>query len=95
MWQSFFRVFDYRTLMHDAIDQGLVYDEVIITKDILTTTGINLTKGDQFHQVNLNLHSATFDFICWQRAEDSEDGIIRPTRLVTIPQSELAPFLKW
>lgn len=93
--ESFFNVFEYAFLMHDAIDQGLVYDGVEITKDITTTSGIQLHKGEAFHQVNFYFDKAMFAFIVWQPSSESTDGIIRPTREVDIPQAELAPFLVW
>lgn len=94
--ESFFRVFEYGFLMHDAIDHGLVYDGgITITKDIFTTSGIQLDKGDEFHQVNFYFDKSMFSFLVWQAAEESVDTTIRPTRQVDIPQAELAPFLVW
>jgi hypothetical protein len=93
---SFYHIFDYGFLMHDAIDHGLVYDGgIVITKDITTTSGIQLLKGEEFHQVNFYFDKAMFAFICWQPSSESTDGTIRPTREVDIPQAELAPFLVW
>lgn len=94
--ESFFNVFEYAFLMHDAIDHGLVYDGgIVITKDITTASGIQLHKGEEFHQVNFYFDKAMFAFIVWQPSSESTDGTIRPTREVDIPQTELAPFLVW
>ena len=94
--ESFFNVFEYCFLMHDAIDHGLVYDGgIVITKDITTASGIQLHKGEAFHQVNFYFDKAMFAFIVWQPAYESLDGTIRPTREVDVPQAELAPFLVW
>jgi len=95
--ESFFRIFDYTTLAHDYFDQGLCYEEVVITKDIETRSGHKLIKGTTYHQVNFNLEEQTFHFINWLPAGlAGRDGVIHPNASsIVILQSELSPFCKW
>jgi hypothetical protein len=89
--ESFFRVFDYHHLMHDAIDCGLVYEDVIITK---TIDECQLVKGAKFEQVNFYLDEQLFYFINW--LPYVVGNVVNPNSTsIKVPQLVLAPYLKW
>lgn len=92
--KSFFRIFNYHNFMDDAIDCGLTYEGIEITKDIETKSGFKLNKGDKFFTCYFLFNRAEFQFINWKeitKYESEPDN----ARSVYIPQAELAPFLKW
>ena len=92
---SFFKVFDYYGLEHDALDKGLVYHTVIITKDIITEDGITLLKkGVEYDQVTFYFEKESFHFIVWKLSEDGWEFIPHEQSLM-IAQKELSPFLVW
>lgn len=99
---SFFGLWQYQTLMHDAADHCLVYEAVTIERDIslvgCTDHGpeipLMLKKGETFHQVNFCLVSQTFEFIDWKAAVRA-NVTIEPSRLVSVAQSIIAPLCKW
>ena len=97
--ESFFGLFEFTYIMHDAIDCGLVYEGITILKDIETGSGKRLNKGDEFHQVNFDFKEQTLSFVIYESAEAHDrsggTGTLNPTKLVVIQQAELAQFLYW
>jgi hypothetical protein len=91
---SFFYIFDYSHMMHDAIDGGLVYECCDVTKDITTARGFKLKKGQHYEAVWFLFEKSLFQFIDWVPGDDGT-YIPNPKTLIEIPQLELAPFLKW
>ncbi len=94
--ESFFRVFDYSHMMHDAIDGGLTYEIIKIRKDIKTKSGFELKIGKEYETCYFIFGKAEFQFINWIPSKDNP-GIRDPDpqNSITIPQDELAPFLIW
>ena len=91
--ESFFNVFDYHCFEPQAIDQGLVYESITITRDVLTSSGLKLNKGDEYDAVWFLIEKHLFQFIKWERVTDY-DFQMGPGS-IEIPQSELVPFLHW
>ena len=92
---SFFLVFDYSHLEHDAMDHALVYHSVIITRDIITEDGITLLKkGNEYEQVTFYFDKQSFYFIVWEPSKDGREFIPNRQSLM-IAQKDLAPFLVW
>lgn len=93
---SFYHIFDFNHLMHDAIDGGLVYDNCKITKDINTVSG-ELKEGQEFHQVNFYFNKQAFHFINWKLdLTPGGNGQYIPNETsVLIPQAEISKYLVW
>lgn len=91
---SFYRIFDFNHLMHDAVDYALTYEICTIIRDITTASGLQLKKGAEYETVYFCFHTAEFQFINWKRVSDYQSDPDE-TKSITIPQSELAPFLSW
>lgn len=96
---SFFDIFEYNDLIHDACDYCIVYFLPRILKDIKTASGLSLNKGDEFEQVTFNMLTQEFQFEVFESCEEHDqrggNGSLEHKRLVIIPQRELAPFMVW
>lgn len=88
---SFFDIFSFSHLEHDAIDQCLVYNNVTIEKDI---PKLSLRRGDDFHQVIFNIHENRFSFCSWDAAEKGV-AAIKPVKELIIPQAQLSPYMTY
>ncbi len=98
--ESFFRIFEFSHLMHSAIDYGIVYELITITQNIITASGYELRIDDQYHQMIFSFKDQTFTFASYESVEEydrrgSKDGILQYSKVIVIPQAELAPFLVW
>jgi hypothetical protein len=94
--ESFYYIFEYGHMMHDAIDHGLVYECIKITRDIETESGKILKKDDTYEAVWFLWDKQLFQFIDWiPDSKGSHNYIPDPKTLVEIPQSELARFTHW
>lgn len=91
---SFFHIFTFTNLMHDAMDFNLVYEDIVIEKDIVIDDKIVLYQGATFHQVNFDLKERVFHFINWQQAVP-HNVTIHPKQEIRISQESLGPKLKW
>ncbi len=99
--ESFFELFSYSHMMHDAIDQGLVYEDCLITRNIIIAEfrphpkcGIVFREGDTFEAIWFSFRDMNFQFIhSWVPKDpynyepDSQSFIIS--------QKDLAPYLVW
>lgn len=95
---QFFTIFSFGHHMHDAIDGGIVYEQITILKDVITSNGFSLKAGTEYEAVWFLLDKQVFQFIDWKRPVDpSKDTTWNPDpqTFVEIPQKELAPFCKW
>lgn len=92
---SFFDVFQFSHLMHDAIDGGLVYEGITILRDIETSSGLKLKQGDYYESLWFLFATMEFQFINWEPKFPNAAEYIPDDSSVFIPQSELAPFLVW
>lgn len=106
--ESFFNVFSYSHMMHDAIDYGLTYEEITITQDIVTSLGLVLKKGDKYetcymkflrhsHDGSKIINQPYFHFCNWKPGEiepHTSSSYNTPSSIIIL-MSELAPFLHW
>lgn len=104
---SFFNVFEYSVLMHDAIDKGLVYEDITIQRDITTISGLRLQKGRKFDAVWLLFDvkgEVEVYFINWVKKDSGRNSASPKGRAgdympgedsVLIPMKELVQFLVW
>ena len=60
---SFFGIFHFTYLMHDAVNFALTYENCIITESLVTKSGAQLIQGRQFETVYWNIREARFSFI--------------------------------
>lgn len=97
--ESFFNCFEYACVLHDAIDKGLVYEGCVISRNIATKSGCMLKSGEEFEAVWFSFGRQEFNFIKSWVPKDPEDPEcphhIAGPGSISIPQSELAPFLVW
>lgn len=94
--ESFYNLFDYSHTMHDAIDYGLVYEGITITRNIQTVSGKVLKAGDSYDAVWFLWKEQLFQFIDWvPDSPGSFNWVPDPETLIEIYQSELANFLHW
>ena len=91
--ESFFGVFDYHVFEPQAIDYGLIYEMITITRDVVTSSGLKLNKGDEYDAVWFLFDKQVFQFIKWECVDECTSEIGPGS--IEIPQSELAPFLYW
>ena len=92
--ESFFNLFDFFAIEHQAMNATIVYESCKITKDIETRNGQVLKVGTEFDQVNFYIKLGQFHFITWKPSEDCSEYIPNETS-VLIPQGDLAAFLMW
>lgn len=93
---SFYRIFEYGHMMFDAIDKGMVFEQIVITRNITTASGKTLKKGDEYEAVWFLFEKQLFQFIDWiPECNGSHFWIPDSTTLIEIPQAELAPLLVW
>lgn len=83
--------------MHDAVDHNLIYEQITITRDLTTSSGLKLVKGTSYEAVWFNFVSSEFSFIDWAPPKPGSNGVWEPNpnTHIVIPQAELAPFLHW
>ena len=97
--ESFFNVFTFYNMMHDAVDFAITYEVCEIERDIVTASGFKLNKGDHYQTVYFDFQKAEFQFINWIPDYSSKyprnNYEPNPDESIDIPQAELAPFLKW
>lgn len=93
---SFFGLFEFHAIEHDAMDNHIVYQACTIEKPF-SCDGVQFKKGQTFHQVCFDLCKQTFSFCNWGPAEKGKASIEPDmnTSKLNIPQSLLAPLLKW
>lgn len=94
-YQSFYNIFDYLNFMHEAINGGLTYEMITITKTIECASG-TLVAGKRYDTVYFLWKEQVFRFINWvpdpdKPYQDNPD----PATLLEIPQSELASHCHW
>jgi hypothetical protein len=92
---NFYRVFKSDEPMFDAIDGGITFECVVILRDIVTKNGYKLTKGQTFESVYFYFAIAEFAFCNWQEVPADSGHMFPDKTSLSIPQSELAPFLHW
>ena len=84
--QSFFGIFSFYGMMHDAGDYFIQYEDIEIENDIDFGVHGKLVKGQRFENVHNCLDLAMFEFLNWEL----KDGAWNPdSSSVYIPQSEL------
>lgn len=98
--ENFFNIFNYNHMMHDAIDGGLVYECIDITRDLCTASGLKLWKGDSYEACwFLFKKGGVFQFIDWVSSDpnipDHYNRIPDPKTFIEISQAEMAPFIHW
>lgn len=91
--ESFFNIFRYDSMMHDACDHNLVYFYVFVVKDIAINNKIVIKKGHHFEQVRFDFKTQKFYFETYMC--DEETGESKYLEHVIIDQNKLAPLLKW
>lgn len=81
--QSFFGLFSFHAVEHDAIDYGICYQMCELEEDITITdeegvNWLNLPKGKRFHNVYLMLNRQTLEFINWETPTKHKEKVIVP-----------------
>ena len=93
---SFFRVFDFYDMMHDAIDKGIVYEGITITKDIQFASGKKLVVGKGYDAVWFLFKSGVFQFIDWVEDPDDKGNYIPdPETFIEVDHMVMSKFLVW
>lgn len=94
---SFFDIFSFHNIMHDAIDGGIIYEGIDILRDI---PELGLVKDSSYDQVNFLFHSKELDcpilyFITWGVA--TSNGVVNPIPELSrqVKLSDIASFCKW
>jgi len=87
--QSFFGIFSFYGMMHDAADYFIQYEDIEIENDIDFGVHGKLVKGQRFENVHNCLDTGMFEFLNWELKDDAK--VWNPdSSSVYIPQSELA-----
>jgi hypothetical protein len=92
--ESFFRIFTFNHMMHDAIDYRLCYESCKIERDVVIDGVTILTKGKCYHTVYLMLDKQELLFINWEPF-DKHNVAVKPIEEVVIPLSKISSQLKW
>lgn len=94
MRDSFFRMFDFDTANHDYIDGGIVYDFVVITKNIKFNSG-EIHEGDEFEQVVYVFETGSLHFENHCAANDKESVLRLTDDSFVATKEEILPYLTW
>lgn len=94
-FESFFYIFDYSFMTHDACGQhNLTYEVCTITKNLDLPSG-SLKIGEHYEYVYFNFVKEHFMFANFIWDENKPELEFDWNRSVKIPQKELAPYLVW
>lgn len=91
---SFFNIFSFLSLEHDAMDFCLVYHGITFQKDIVLSKEVSFEKGKTFNQAIFNMKTKMITFASWGPAERGI-AAIKATEEVSVRQERLAPFMVW
>lgn len=86
--ESFFRIFEFNHMMHDAICGGLTYEGCTILRDLGP-----LKKGDQYETVYWMISESKFQFVNWFLGDDRTFHPDHTSQ--ELSQEELAPYCHW
>lgn len=91
--ESFFHLFSFEHAEYGANDFFIVYENVVLEKDLYDCCGVIAQKGEKFEQVIFHLKDKRFTFVDAYLHQNGNS--LEGTKEFSISQERLAPYLNY